>query len=114
MKKIIIVFAALVIAFSYSSNIMAKQWYEGGTLHYATVAEWKNASYTNKIATAADWVASSPKGKSVFRETGDINSLKPYVLNLINCVDEAAAGEGYGNMKIAEIAASCIILMGYN
>ena len=114
MKKIIIVFAALVIVFSFSSNILAKQWYEGGTLHYATVAEWQNASYTNKIATAADWVASSPKGKSVFRETGDINSLKPYVLNLINCVDEAAAGEGYGNMKIAEIAASCIILMGYN
>lgn len=36
---------------------MAKQWYEGGTLHYATVAEWQNASYTNKTATAGSYGA---------------------------------------------------------
>ena len=83
MKKNIML-ASLIIVFSLSSTIMAKEWYKGGTLHFATVAEWQIASYTNKIATAADWVASSPKGKNIFRETRDINTLKPYVLDLIN------------------------------
>jgi hypothetical protein len=97
-----------------SSNSSSKNWYEGGTLHYATVAEWKNASYVNKLATAADWAASSPKGKELFKATGDVNSLKPYALSIISCVNEATAGEGTENMKIAEIAASCLILMGNN
>ena len=110
-----IVTATLIISFFISSStIMSKEWYAGGNLHTATVSEWNNASNTNKIATASDWVASSAKGKQVFKQTGDIDSLKPYVHALLNCVNEAAAGEGYENMKIAEIAASCIIMMGYS
>lgn len=107
--------ASLILVFFLSSSIcMSNEWYEGGNLHTAKVSDWNVASNENKIATASDWVASSAKGKEVFRKTGDVDSLKPYVYELIICVDEAAAGEGYGNMKIAEIAAGCIVLMGYS
>ncbi|UAJ72935.1 hypothetical protein IQE94_00790 [Synechocystis sp. PCC 7339] len=34
-------------------------WLKGGTLHNSTVLEWKNGSYENKLATAADWLAST-------------------------------------------------------
>lgn len=33
-----------------------KVWYEGGTLHNCTNAEWKNANKENKLATCADWI----------------------------------------------------------
>ena len=33
------------------------QWFEGGTLHDATVAEWRVAERRNQVATAADWAA---------------------------------------------------------
>ncbi|MDY7001613.1 MAG: hypothetical protein SVS15_07515, partial [Thermodesulfobacteriota bacterium] len=39
------------------------EWYEGGNLHRATVEEWNNASYSNKIATSADWVVARPNIK---------------------------------------------------
>jgi len=31
-------------------------WYKGGTLHTATFKEWSQASYTNRLATTADFV----------------------------------------------------------
>ena len=30
-------------------------WYVGGTLHNATIAEWRMADSRNKIATVSDW-----------------------------------------------------------
>ena len=38
------------------------EWYEGGTLHNATVAQWKKATEQNKLATCADWLV------ALFRE----------------------------------------------
>lgn len=34
-------------------------WYEGGTLHEANVAEWKMATASNKLATAAAWLSAT-------------------------------------------------------
>ena len=93
------------------TNSKSDKWYSGGTLHRATVAQWKGASYENKLATAADWAASSGEGKELFRKTNDIDSLKPLAIDILFCVEEAVAGDGYENMQIAEIAASCMILM---
>ncbi|MEM1423512.1 MAG: hypothetical protein AAGH64_05865 [Planctomycetota bacterium] len=32
------------------------KWYKGGTLHKSTIAEWRAASYRDRLATAADMV----------------------------------------------------------
>jgi len=34
-----------------------KKWFQGGNLYNVTIAQWKNATYSNKLATASDWLA---------------------------------------------------------
>ena len=91
----------------------AGKWYQGGTLHRATVNEWNNASYSNKLATASDWASSVPNIKAKVRNSGDMGTLRFYASELVSCVDNAAAGKGYSNMKVSELAASCMILLGW-
>lgn len=88
-------------------------WYENGTLHRATVAEWNKASYSNKLATAADWSISRPQIKAKVKNSGSMDTLKPFAIELATCINEAAAGKGYGNMSATELAAGCMILMGW-
>lgn len=92
---------------------IAGSWYEGGTLHRATVSQWNKASYSNKLATAADMALSSSKVKAKVRASGSVDTLKPFAVELVACVNEAAAGQGYGHMSVAELAASCMVLMGW-
>ncbi len=33
-------------------------WYEGGTLHQSSIAEWRLGSERDQLATTADWVTS--------------------------------------------------------
>jgi hypothetical protein len=33
------------------------KWYEGGTLHKLSALDWQKATYANKLATCADFVA---------------------------------------------------------
>lgn len=52
-----------------------KKWYEGGTLHKCTNAEWKKASKENKIATCADFIFTLAKSDGVTVE--DFKRLMP-------------------------------------
>lgn len=54
MKKIILIATILMSLITVSHS---KEWYEGGTLHNATMAEWSKASAENKLATCGDWVS---------------------------------------------------------
>ncbi len=91
----------------------AGKWYQGGTLHRATVNEWNNASYSNKLSTASDWASTRPSIKAKVRDSGDMDTLRPYANELVQCLDNAASRKGYGNTSISELAASCMILMGW-
>ena len=46
---------------TYSPQSNVDQWYVGGTLHSSSIAEWKNATEKNKLATCADIVANVKK-----------------------------------------------------
>ena len=93
--------------------VSRSKWYNGGTLHKATVNQWKRSAYSNKLATAADWAITIPKIKAQVMRSGNIDTLRPFASELLICVDKAGAGEGYGNMSVAELAAGCAILMGW-
>ncbi len=43
----------------FASMALAQQWYEGGTLHDATLLEWKQSTPENKLATIADMVSAT-------------------------------------------------------
>jgi len=82
-----------------------KAWYEGGTLHSSTVAEWLDSDDDNHLATAGDWVTVTVKPDTI-AETKRISE------HLVDCVDESAEVAPQ-SMKVNELGVSCLILMGY-
>jgi len=113
MRRVFIFSVLIVLLLANVSIVTAgSKWYSGGTLHKATVWRWKNATYTNKLATAADWCMNIPSIKK--SRNRNIENLRPYAIQLMRCVDEACAGQGYEKMRVSKVAASCLILMGYN
>jgi len=89
------------------SRVSVDKWYQGGTLHKVKIADWKNATTKNKVATCADFVATVD---------GDISmsEMRERAKELKDCIDEATRGiESTNEMKVSEVASSCIILLGY-
>ncbi len=88
------------------------EWYEGGTLHAATIISWRTASDENKLATAADWTAAAvgdTRVKSMHHLQRDANEV-------VLCVDKVLEASGGGPWKasdnVSSIAMGCIRLMG--
>ncbi|GBC59180.1 hypothetical protein DENIS_0116 [Desulfonema ishimotonii] len=98
---------------SKSSSNEKTSWYKGGTLHQSTVDEWNNASYENKLATAADWANSVPRIETKVKVNGNMDTLKPFAKELLECVDNAATDKDFGSMRVSELASGCIVLMGW-
>ena len=84
-------------------GLSSTQWFQGGNLHSATVAQWKKASYQNKLATASDWLTAT-KWKGHLNSPGDFDRLKLKAQLLVECVDETVVGLELGEMRVAEIA----------
>jgi pyruvate/2-oxoacid:ferredoxin oxidoreductase beta subunit len=91
------------------SSSSSKQWFSGGTLHNATVAQWKNATYKNKLATAGDWLAAT-KWNGYLNSPDDFNNLKVKARMLVDAVDEVVAETDMKSMKVTEIAAAIITM----
>lgn len=112
----IIIFSVFAIASSSSDDTTkssSDEWYVGGTLHKATISEWKNATEKNKLATCADFAANIKKMNNKSYNS-DVASMKKDATQLMNCIDEAVKGYAAenANMKINEVAVSCAILLG--
>ena len=82
------------------------EWYSGGTLHRATVGEWRSASYRDKLATAADWALAHDRVKSEVMGSGSMQTLKPFAIDLVACVDGAAGPSGNDGLRVSRLAAS--------
>ena len=106
---VIAVFAIDVIFFSgdneNKTSSTKDEWYAGGTLHKATILEWKVATNKNKLATCADFVAY--KNKDI-----KLNKLKIKASALQTCIDETVNGHSSAdNETVSKIAAQCMLLM---
>ncbi len=113
MKNVILVFAftSLVLAIPLQTSA-ANQWHKGGNLQGAFVGQWKMATYTNKLATAATWITFQPKIKDKAFYTRMIQNLRPQAFELVQCVDRSAADEGYySRTNVDELAESCLLLL---
>jgi hypothetical protein len=89
----------------------SRNWYEGGKLHKSSINEWRNSSYSNKLATCGDWMA-------VVNNKITMDELKDRSESLLICIDEAVAmdengQEISGNLKVVDIASGCITLLRY-
>lgn len=100
-------------------NIVSTEWYEGGTLHQSTMRQWKSATEANKLATVADMVT------VVKPELLTPDQVRPYAEDLKTCVEktgeessgadavEKEAESMIEQSTVAEIAALCVVLMGW-
>lgn len=85
------------------------EWYRGGTLHRATVKEWREADYTNRLATAADWALTMLEKSG--NKPADTDALKPFAVDLEACVSTTAASGYADGQSVSELAAACWILL---
>lgn len=88
---------------------VAPRWYEGGFLHRANVGEWRGATYSNKLATAADWAMTHRRVKARVMGSGSIANARPYAVDLVRCIDEAAGPSGYAHLRVTELATACMV-----
>ena len=88
MKKI---FLSLLIVFGFAGFASA-EWYDGGNLHQATMAEWSKATEANKLATCGDWVSG-------------LYSRDLYNDNVMNAINT------FGMPGIKEMANTCVEML---
>ena len=77
-----------------------QEWYEGGTLHDASVNEWLGANERNRLATAADWTHIAYRGDErleLLRQVGPASvelylnvTFRPAAESFMDCVDGLA------------------------
>ncbi len=92
------------------SNDSAKdQWFQGGSLHSATVGEWKRATYQNKLATASDWLAAT-KWKGHLNSPQDFDKIKVKAQMLVSAVDEVVTVKDTDSLQVNEIAAAIVTM----
>lgn len=92
------------------TNSVEKKWYEGGTLHKATMREWKIATDENKLATCSDFIAKIRKDNGTpFNETEILS--ESYALK--RCIDETQNNKSTETWKVIDMASSCLVLLGY-
>ena len=93
---------------SSSKQTTNQEWYSGGTLHQAIIADWKVASDKNKLATSADMMATVDN-------TVSMDELRIRAENLNKCIDEAVDIDEtvIDESKVSEVGALCIIALGY-
>ena len=88
------------------------KWYEGGTLHKAKMREWSQASYKNKLATAADLVMGLLKIDGVVVMNIDIErELKPKAIDFVKGLDAANEDGTADSLAVAEVAATIWVMM---
>ena len=113
MKNVILVFVFTFLMLAIPLRMSAaSQWHVGGNLQGAFVGQWKMATYTNKLATAATWITFQPKIKDKAFYTRMIQNLRPQAFELVQCVDRSAAAEGYNSRtNVDELAESCLLFL---
>ncbi|MNR86721.1 hypothetical protein D3C72_175760 [compost metagenome] len=100
------------IANHASEQRSTRPWYEGGTLSRSTMAEWKRASYRNRLATASDFLAALWIEGELNAEIGSMDDLKPLAVELEKQLSSVSSGGNQADSQsVSTMAAGCIILM---
>lgn len=101
------ILACVAVAFFLAAAASAGEWYEGGTLHKATARQWNAATYRNRLATSADFIAAA-------KAASDMKELRARAAGLERCISEGTDDPRLQDLRVSEVAAACIILLGYD
>ncbi len=96
---------------------VTNRWYSGGTLHRGNAIDWQNASYENKLATVADFVATFYRDRSfvpaIQARVSGFEELRPIAEEFVKELDAVFQPEPdpaenvqlFQNQKISETVA---------
>ena len=106
--------AALMLLFLTAPRIsIAGHWYVGGTIYEANARQWHESSYENRLATAANWTLMQPDIRKISRKSSTMDTVKPYAIELVGCLDRVSAGESSAEETVSSLAAACMVSMGW-
>ena len=91
------------------------EWWEGGTLFQADIREWRQATSSNRVATAAALAYGVLESRGLdLQALGGPDGLRPYADDLVYCISDGTAmdGEAIERLEVREITAMCIVQMG--
>ena len=107
----VVLVATLILGLPYYST--AEQWYLGGTLQDATVSQWQEASYGNKLATAAVWVIMEPEVRKITQKSSTMSTVRPYAEELVGCIGSISADHIGRVQNVSSLAATCMVSLGW-
>ncbi|MEM9783412.1 MAG: hypothetical protein AAF899_13170 [Pseudomonadota bacterium] len=88
-----------------SRLLKGKPWYQGGTLHHSTLAEWSDATDRNRLATAGDWAVRMLSPRQLHRM--GLPGIRSYAEALVGCIDDVAEESRSGRQQSSRVAAGC-------
>ena len=91
-----------------TASAASPSWYAGGTLHRKTCREWRQASYRDRLATCADFIAVLYEGPGP-----DEGELMRRARELESCISIAVSGGAVDADPVAQISSLCIVGMGW-
>jgi len=113
MKPILTVLMFILSLF-FVQPTFALEWYEGGTLHKKSGADWNVAQNRNRMATSVDFIATAlPEFTKKYMLGPDEYILKAKATQLNICITEATKEHVADNISVAKLAAICMVLMGF-
>lgn len=106
MKKVISLF--ILVTLLLIGTAEAREWYEGGTLHSATVGDYLQGDPANVLATTADWVCAGIADSQV--QKLNMDDIKKASAAVAICIVTATDGmtEIYGH-QATEMAVLCMM-----
>ena len=103
MKKFLLAIAVVLC----SMPAQAAEWYEGGTMHQASVQQFLQADYTNGLATVADWVGATVGDAHISQL--NMAEYKQASNEVLVCVAQATQGvEEWQNQQAGLVALMCM------
>jgi hypothetical protein len=75
----------------HASAAGGNRWYEGGTLHYASMQEWRYAPYQDRLATCGDLVAGAMRARGIPEHQIDMDRLRRPAIELEARITEWAS-----------------------
>lgn len=100
---------------SSASPAPVAKWYVGGTLHRATMREWRLATYENKLATAGDFLTAN-----LLKAGGDPSSIdlegfvRPAAIGFVADMEVANKDGPADDMQVSEVAATLFAITKEN
>lgn len=78
-------------------------WFKGGTLHKSKAWQWRQATYANRLATAADFIAATQDV-----DYSNLDKFKEMATDLEKCMSIGVSGEGSDDIDTTFMASWCI------